>query len=394
MTPKQNKPIAAAYFYPGWHRDPARTIRNGTDEWELLYDDVARRVYPDVRRPLAGAVVPTVESLGAEAAAAMAGGIDAFLWCWYWDRGQLLLNRELEMFLQAKLPAGFQYALMWVNKRPHFSLPIDHMPPSWFDSRLVKTEEADFEAMIRHLIEHHWQRPEYIRLEDRPILPIFSVEPLIRQLGPRRLRAMLASGDRLAREAGLGGVYYVAIMHRLHARRRWLARLGLGRLAGLAPLASLGFSAVTNYLNLVDWDGPARQCYAQLVDKRIPEWPMYAEMYGLPFWPSVSPGWDARTRAVPRDPPPHAHPWSPLITDETPEQFARLVAACDDYAARADNVPIMPVASWNEWTEGHAVAPCDRHGDGMLNVLRSRKAQPAPSAARSAIASPAHAGTR
>jgi hypothetical protein len=36
-------------------------------------------------------------------------------------------------------------------------------------------------------------------------------------------------------------------------------------------------------------------------------------------------------------------------------------------------VPLLPIASWNEWTEGHAVAPCDRHGDGLLRVLREFK---------------------
>ena len=88
----------------------------------------------------------------------MAWGIDAFLWCWYWDRGRLIFNEALEMFLSAKLPAGFKYALMWVNKRPHFR-PADRptVPtPAESNARLVPTDEADFRAMVEHLVEHHF----------------------------------------------------------------------------------------------------------------------------------------------------------------------------------------------------------------------------------------------
>lgn len=384
-------PIIAAYYYPGWHASEGRQIRGGTTEWELLYDDVSRRAYPHVRRPLEGAVEPSVQSIEAEIGQAMTGGIDSFWWCWYWDRGRLLLNEALDMFLHCRIPADFRYALMWVNKRPHFRLPAEAPWSKAFDrSRLIETDEDDFAAMIRHLIERHFERGNYLRVDDRPVLSIFSIEPLIRQHGVRRLRELLAMGQRMARVAGLRGIHYVAVIHRAEVRSPWLRRLGLAKWARPAPLREIGFSAVTTYIYLPDWEGPQRQNYAQLVEKRAAEWPRFKEKYELSFWPSVAPGWDARVRGVPLDPLPAAHPWSPVIEDETPGAFESWLGHWKELSASEGGIPVLPVCSWNEWTEGHAVAPCTRHGDAMLAALRRFKDSFSPAAATRTAAS----GTR
>lgn len=369
-------PIVAAYYYPGYHPTPQRVTRTGDTEWELLFDDVAKSAYPDVRRPLGGPVHTSAASLEAETRAAQRWGIDAFLWCWYWDRGRLIFNEALDMLLSANLPAGFKYALMWVNKRPHFRLPIEEVPTqAESNARLVPTDEADFRAMVEHLVEHHFPRPSYIVVDNRPLLPIFVVEPLIRQLGANRLAKLLSLGDDVARAAGFAGVHYVAVMHRLNTGRQWLKHVGLGRWAGDAPLAEIGFRSVSTYLYLTDWDGPRLQHYPRRVDRCIADWPKFADRFGLPFWPSVSPGWDARVRGVPRAPEPNGHPWSPIVVDESPAQFARLLESWKSFARSAPHeIPLLPVTSWNEWTEGHAVAPCDRHGEGMVEALRAFKA--------------------
>lgn len=368
-----NGPIIAAYYYPGWYRCADRRVRGGDSEWNLLYDAVSRHEHLDVRRPLAGPVDTTVESLEAEARLAMCSGIDAFLWCWYWDHGRLLLNESLDMFRRCDLPTGFRYALMWVNKRPHFTLPLDGESLRGEADRFIQTDEDDFRGMIAHLIERHWSRDTYIKIARRPLLPMFSVEPLFKQLGARRLAGLLASGNAMARAAGFDGVHYVAITHGPGRAQRWLDRLGLSTNWQSMPLRGVGYRSVSNYVHLPDWRGPRRQSYRDLVDLRAAEWPATRRQFGLPYWPSVSPGWDARSRGAPLADPPQTHPWAPVITDETPRDFARLLAHWKSFAAQAGDVPVLPIASWNEWTEGHAIAPCDRHGDGMLRVVSQFK---------------------
>jgi hypothetical protein len=186
---------------------------------------------------------------------------------------------------------------------------------------------------------------------------------------------LLATGDEMARAAGFPGVHYVATLHRYRPGKQWLTRLGLGRIAGEFSLARLGFSSITTYVFLPDWFGEQVQSYPRQIDKRVREWPLIGRGHGLPVWPSVSPGWDARTRGAPRDPPPNAHPWAPVIYDESPAEFGRLLNEWKAFSKQnAGGIPILPVASWNEWTEGHAIAPCTRHGEGFVDVLRRFKA--------------------
>jgi hypothetical protein len=199
---------------------------------------------------------------------------------------------------------------------------------------------------------------------------VFIVEPLLRCLGPRRLGRMLADGERMAQDAGLPGVHYIAVMHRLNSSKRWLRRIGLGRWSGEAPLGKIGFRAVTSYLLLPNWDGPAIQHYDALVDARIADWPRFERRYELPYYPTLSPGWDARARGVPMSPEPSTHPWAPRVVGENPAAFGRLLAGWRSFAATR-SIPLLPISSWNEWTEGHAIAPCDRHGAAFLQQVKA-----------------------
>lgn len=366
-------PIVATYYYPGWYRASARTIRGcaGGTEWDLLFDDVAVHAYPDVRRPLAGPVEPTIETLEVECRTAAAAGIDAFIWCWYWDHGTLMFNETLEMFLQCRVPVGFKYALMWVNKRPHYRLPLTRTSERQVRERVVTTDEHDFRLMVEYLAVRHWSRPDYLFAHGRPTLLLFHVDLLVNQLGAARLQRLLLIGNDIARQAGFAGIEYVAIVHKPWPIWRHASDSGSG--ADDVPLRRVGFRAVSNYVYLPDWSGPPLQHYPVLVGRRAAEWPILARQHELPLWPSVSVGWDGRPRGTPEHTARPGYPWSPRVMGETPGEFARALRLWRRFADRSGDVPILPIASWNEWTEGHAVAPCDRHGSGMLDAVREFK---------------------
>jgi hypothetical protein len=366
------RPIIAAYFYPGWHCSPERSVRGDGSEWPLLYDAAARLAYPDIRRPLAGPVQTTAQSLQDDVRQASASGIDAFIWCWYWERGTRYFSEPLELFTRCSLPKNFRYALMWVNKRPHFHLPLATPSSALRDrARFVQTDEHDFQEMIRHLIDNHWRRRSYLKLAGRPLLPIFCPDQLARQLGRARFTQLLQNGQALARAAGFDGIHYLGIVHRLRKIPPMLHRLGFRQALADPPLKEIGFNSVSTYVYLPDWDGPTRQDYAELIEQRVTEWPQLARRFSLPFWPSISPGWDARPRGIPTQTPFDAYPWSPVVTGESPARFSRLLDHWRQFADQAGDVPILPVASWNEWSEGHAIAPCTRHGSAMLQALRA-----------------------
>jgi acyl carrier protein len=357
-------PTVAAYYYPGWTRNTLRTIRNraGASEWDLLFDAAARESYPDVRRPMAGPAEPSIQSLEAECVTASSWGIDAFIWCWYWERGRELFNETLDLFLRCRLPSGFRYALMWVNKRPHFHLPLTSPSERIVRERMIHTDAHDFAAMIDYLAARHWSRDGYLVIDRRPVLMVFHVDYLVDQLGPATLQTLLDHGDSIARRNGFAGVQYVGIAHRLT------------RVVKSGPtLRDIGFRAISNYVYLPDWSGPPTQDYQALVRRRAAEWPLLSRLHDLPLWPSISCGWDARPRGQPVDHGAPGYPWVPRVTGETPDGFFQALEYWRQFSDGGGRAPVLPVASWNEWTEGHAIAPCDRHGDGMLRALRAFK---------------------
>ena len=120
--------------------------------------------------------------------------------------------------------------------------------------------------------------------------------------------------------------------------------------------------------------------FGELAALREAEWPRWAAECGLPYFPSCSPGWDATPRGAwhPSEPP-DRFPWSPVVVDGSPAAFGAHVAAAEAFAATQcathDGRPLEPatfLASWNEWTEGHAIEPAERAGDAWLAALPPR----------------------
>ncbi|WP_397374792.1 glycoside hydrolase family 99-like domain-containing protein [Paenibacillus sp. PAMC21692] len=113
--------------------------------------------------------------------------------------------------------------------------------------------------------------------------------------------------------------------------------------------------------------------YAKLAEAG---WESYRQdfgKYGLPYFPNVSMGWDSSPRTVQSDI--HAnlgYPFTPILVDNTPEQFRKSLAAVKEFLDRSGTLPpIVTINSWNEWTEGSYIEPDTVHGLGYLEAIRS-----------------------
>jgi hypothetical protein len=86
----------------------------------------------------------------------------------------------------------------------------------------------------------------------------------------------------------------------------------------------------------------------------------------------VSPGWDATPRAAEFGKRrPRRYPWSPIVINREPAAFRRAVA--EGLACTLQHSPENPqlfVASFNEWSEGHYLEPCERYGMGWLQAIQ------------------------
>jgi hypothetical protein len=354
-----------AYYYPGWHACPVRdaAFPRGWREWQLLAATQPR--FPGHRQPLAPLWGEEDESIPAvfsqKIAAAEACGIDFFTFAFYWSRGKRLLEGALEQGFLPALPSGspFRFALMWANRMPRQVMPVKDVRAAVIDpQRLVYTDPEDFLALVRHLGERYFAHPAYLRLGGAAYLSIFDTTFFLRQLGPERVRLTIAEA------------------------RAWLAANGLGalHLAAVDPLAEdrpilsfLGFDSVTHYVFLPEWKGPWQQDYAAAAAHKAGLWPIFARESGLPYCPSVSPGWDATPRAVQYGgEKPRRYPWWPIVTGTSPALFQQAVRRALDYASFQAS-PCCHLASWNEWTEGHYLEPDREFGYGWLDAVREAR---------------------
>ena len=356
----------AAYVYNGWHpiaeRDEA--FHPGFTEWELVRD---------CRPGFEGHAQPRVPTLGAyddrdpgevgrRIQLGLDHGVDAFVHGVFWCRGKRVFEEGLDRgFLGSAPGRTAPFAVMWANRMPRRVLPVRRADVPVLDpSRFVDTDVDDFVAFVRMLAERYFVRPNYVTVEGRSYLSIFDSTFFVRELGVDGARRAIDTARRWLRAHGHRDIHLAAIEPN----------------ADTLPLvAELGFDSVTHYVFLPDWKGPFLQDYRTLAEQRAAEWVGFAEKSGLPYMPSVAPGWDASPRGADfGEARPDKYPWSPVVVGETPELFGEaLRRALRFRSPHAVEDPLVMIASLNEWSEGHYLEPDERFGTGMLEAVRSKR---------------------
>lgn len=354
----------AAYVYPGWHPIPERdaSFYPGFTEWDLVY--ACRPRFPDHAQPRLPALGRYDDrdpvEVGRRVRLAMDHGVDVFVYGTFWCRGKRVFEDALDQgFLGAPDGGTVPFALMWANRMPRRVLPVRRADlPVIEGERLVPSDVDDFVNLIAWLARRYFHRPNYLRIEGKLYFSIFDSTFFLRELG-------------LAQAA-----------EAIRAARAWLEREGFGgmHLAAIEPSAEVignvrevGFDSVTNYVLLPEWRGPLLQDYSTCAALRARSWDGIARAAGLPYMPSVSPGWDASPRAADFGAErPNKYPWSPVVTGEHPRLFAEALGRAVRFASDSGlRDPLVFVASLNEWSEGHYLEPDLRFGNGWLEAVRA-----------------------
>lgn len=353
----------AAYVYTGWHPTPERdaSFHPGFTEWELVAGCTPRfEGHQQPRRPALGTYDDRDPAqVEHRLALAVEHGVEAFVHGFFWCRGKRVFERALdEGYLACPTGKETPFALMWANRMPRRILPVRRADlPVIDETRRVESDEEDFERLIATVAEGYFRRDNYLRIEGRAYFSIYDSTFFLRELG--------AEGARRAIERA----------------RRWLAGHGFGELhlAAIEPNADalgivreVGFDSVTHYVLLPDWKGPRTQDYRELSARRPRDWALFAERSGLPYFPAVSPGWDASPRGADFGPTrPDRYPWSPVVTGTHPAHFREALSRAMDWSReRHGSSAMVFIASLNEWSEGHYLEPDDLHGTGWLEAVR------------------------
>ncbi len=353
-----------AYVYSGWHPIAERdeSFHPGFTEWELVRACRPRfEGHRQPRAPLLGEYDDRdPEAVAARIELARDHGIDGLVYGVFWCRGKRVFEEGLDRgFLGSRVGASMPFAVMWANRMPRRVLPVRRADLPVIDgSREVPTDEEDFVAFVGMLAENYFARDNYIRVDGRSYLSIFDSTFFLRELGVEGAQRAIAAAREWLRAHGHPDLHLAAIDPASES---------------IGCLRDVGFDSVTHYVLLPRWKGETLQDYATEAAARAAEWHGFAKRSGLPYMPSVAPGWDASPRGADfGEARPDKYPWSPVITGDDPDAFATALRRAHDYAA-AHDAPLTFVASLNEWSEGHYLEPDEQFGYGWLEAVRDSR---------------------
>ena len=311
--------IAALYF-PGWGRAEA---------WQRIWSACPER------KPVLGWYdEANPEVVDWQIKWFVENGIRTRYVDWYWGRGRQHLDHWVKAFYKARYRRHLKWAMMWANHNPKGS-----------------HSEEDQRAVTKFWIENYFNTPEYLRIDGKPVVWMWSPQNMERDVGPGGCRRLLEISRQMAREAGLNGIHFIAM--------KW-PEADWGEKA-VQACRDYGFD-MTGIYHFMDHGGKAksgrRYGYDLCVEASLPAWRKRHASGILPFLPNLSTGWDDR-------------PWNDHceIYGKSVEGFRRI---CRDAKRFADETGVkrLCIAPLNEWGEGSYAEPNAEIGFGFYEAVR------------------------
>ncbi|MFQ6097586.1 MAG: glycoside hydrolase family 99-like domain-containing protein, partial [Armatimonadota bacterium] len=313
-----------AYYFPGW---------NSMARWEPI-----RRSAPE-RKPVLGWYdEANPECADWQIKWAVEHGIKFFMVDWYWSAGARHLEHWVhDAYMNARYRKYLKWCMMWANH----NRPNTH-------------SEDDQRAVTKYWIDNYFGMDEYYRIDDMPVVIIWSVANMRRDMGGSDgVKRLLNISQQMARDAGYKGIYFVAM--------KWPEASTDPRT--IARLRDEGFMMTSIYHYMGHGgkaDDPRHYPFELVAESTYPFFKAWHEADPLPFLPNISTGWDSR-------------PWhgdrATVIYGRTVPLFERI---CRDAKRFADETGLRRVAlgPLNEWGEGSYIEPCKEFGFGMYDAIR------------------------
>ena len=364
----------ASYYFGNYHPGDPRNEKNkgsGWSEWELI--KAAKPRFPGHQQPKVPAWGYVDESDPAVMAhkidAAADHGVNAFIFDWYYYNDGPFLDRPIDNgFLNAKNNYRIKFAFMWANHDWEEIQPYRRGTPRKLLYPGRVTPET-FEKICDHLIKDYFRHPSYWKIDGRPYFSFYDLTKLLENFGSvPGTRAALDKFRDKAKAAGLPGLHLNAVVWGqaiLPAERKPADTKQLVR--------DLGFDSVTSYVWIHHIPLPALATdYNKVRDEYFKYWDRARTMYGVPYFPNVTMGWDPSPRAAQDQKFGNfGYPFTNTIGLNTPENFrAALEMAKRRLLAQPGGPRIININCWNEWTEGSYLEPDTVHGMKYLEAVR------------------------
>ena len=309
------------YYYPGWRSYAS---------WSVL------DAYPE-RRPLLGYYREGEPEVADWQIKWMAEhGVTFMVYDWYWSAGGRSHDHALHQgFFNAKYRDRIKFCLLWANH-----------------NAAGTSSAEDMANVTNYWLDNYFLRPEYFKVDGKPVVVIFSPGRLTEDMGADGVRDAFNKSREMAKARGLAGIYFVACTYPNAAYMKTLEQEGYDATSGY------------NYPSAGD-KGNMRAPYADMVTGYEQFWNAIADSTKIPYIPVTEPGWDSR-------------PWhganARARTGKTPALFEKMLGNAKAFVeTRNPNAKpkMVLVEAWNEFGEGDYVEPCKEFGFGCLDAIRN-----------------------
>ncbi len=356
----------AAYVWPSYTGDEPRTRifwPEGNGEWQSV--KTAEAKFPGhnwPRKPVWG-YKDEADSIVMEQQIdeAVKHGVNVFIYDWYWyDKRPFLENCLNDGFLKAKNNDKMKFYLMWANHSADYlwDKRNSHIDSMIWDGAVDRKE---FEIIANRLIKKYFSHPLYYKIDNKPVFMLFDVENLIRGLGGIQKTTEAINWFReLAIQKGFDGIHFQLAL-RNDTNFAMFNKKDQSKYDLKDVINELRFDSLTHYqfamITDIDRD------YNAVVDDVVAQWPEIETKYNVPYFPSISLGWDNNPRFLDFKP--------GITTNCTPENIKRALLKAKEYIdSHNEQPPLVVINSWNEWTETSYLQPDDLYGYGYLEAVK------------------------
>ena len=263
-------------------------------------------------------------------------GVSYFIYCWY-RAGQggpvktHFSSAIHDALFKSKFQDKMKFTIMWENQVR--------------GTAGVSDEKDLMENLLPFWMENYFKNPGYVKIDNKPLLYIYRPEFLINDLGGEENVVRAFDKMRQAcKDAGFDGLYLLGEYRGLDPKHlELMKRIGL------------------DYTFAYCWHVPDSPTPQKAIDTQIDDINKTQQMGILPQVVTVSQAWSG---------------WNDegSIWKIPPTEYKTLLKRAKDiiatFPANQLGSKTMILDNWNEWGEGHYIAPYREYGFGYLDAVR------------------------
>ena len=349
------------HYYPGWKKG-GNVAHNGFYD---LHD------YPE-RTPLWGYYdESSPEVFDWQIKWALEHGINCFIHCWYRNReniGNPVTVEDLrlghaihEAFFNARYKDMMKFAIMWEcvwGKAQDKNDLINNLLPFW--------------------VEQYFSKPNYLKIDGKPVLFVYNLKEMMKAIGgfdPAK-EAFDALREEI-KKYGFDGIHITANHQatKVDLTNQWWDSLDTYKKMGMDSNFQYGWSIAIEDLTDAEYENYlkrggyvpsdfALKFFENQIDMRVkydPDYTMYVASSML-----------------------DSEPWFKVFGKSEKGPTLRYIFSIPEYVEHLkyvkktiDSLPetsvgknILVLDNWNEWSEGHYIAPSLEHGFKKLQAIR------------------------